>query len=113
MNGNIFGVQIQPDQTQVANPFLALLLIPILEQIYHLFIKSGFNPNPLKRMLIGGLVAGLAFVASGLLEMRLQVIVMIVNYSKTRPIFTKNLSARFLINVIRTVYEIKKLIQNF
>ncbi|XP_026475051.1 peptide transporter family 1-like [Ctenocephalides felis] len=72
MNGNIFGVQIQPDQTQVANPFLALLLIPILEQIYHLFIKSGFNPNPLKRMLLGGLVAGLAFVASGLLEMRLQ-----------------------------------------
>lgn len=69
MDGNVFGVQIVPDQMQVVNPAMVLILIPFFDKI--------FNPrqlleNPLHRMAVGGLIAGLAFLSAGFLEMILE-----------------------------------------
>lgn len=73
MEGTIFGSQIVPDQVQVINPALVLLLIPFFDRIFYPFLAR-FNmlENPLYRMAIGGLIAGLAFISAGMLELILE-----------------------------------------
>ncbi|CAG9772810.1 unnamed protein product [Ceutorhynchus assimilis] len=73
MDGNILGIQIVPDQMQVINPAMVLVLIPVFDKIlYPCCEKLNCLKNPLHRMAIGGLTAGLAFVAAGFLELVLE-----------------------------------------
>jgi len=73
MDGFTFGVQILPDQMQVANPVLILLLIPLFDQvIYPLLGKCGILKTPLQRVVTGCFICGLSFVISGVLELELK-----------------------------------------
>ncbi|KAF2882324.1 hypothetical protein ILUMI_23848 [Ignelater luminosus] len=73
MNGAVFGTQILPDQMQVINPAIVLILIPVFDRIIipcmdriHIFECS------LHRMALGGLVAGFAFLSAGIVELALE-----------------------------------------
>lgn len=73
MDGIFLGTQIVPDQMQVINPALVLFLIPIFDRIFYPFLtKLQMLENPLHRMAIGGLIAGLAFLSAGVLELILE-----------------------------------------
>lgn len=73
MDGNVLGTQIVPDQMQVVNPAMVLVLIPIFDRIFYpCFSKLGILENSLHRMALGGIVAGLAFFSAGILEMVLE-----------------------------------------
>lgn len=73
MNGEIGGFTIKPDQMQVVNPVLILILIPIFDSfIYPMLGKCNLLKRQLPRMFVGGLLAGVAFVVSGMLELKLE-----------------------------------------
>ncbi|KAL0280097.1 UNVERIFIED_CONTAM: hypothetical protein PYX00_001487 [Menopon gallinae] len=73
MNGEVFGYQIMPDQIQVVNPAIVLLLIPLFNKgIYPCLTNCHILVSPLQRMVAGGFIAGLAFVCSGVLEYELE-----------------------------------------
>ncbi len=74
MNGETFGATILPDQMQVVNPLLILGFIPIFDYIiYPLLAKCNIFKTPLQRIVGGGVLAGLSFVVSGVLELQLEV----------------------------------------
>ncbi|KAK0094394.1 hypothetical protein PV326_011048 [Microctonus aethiopoides] len=73
MDGEISGYLIKPDQMQVINPLLILIFIPIFETcIYPLMAKIRLINTPLKKLTTGGLLAGVAFIVSALLELQLE-----------------------------------------
>ncbi|KAJ8252908.1 hypothetical protein GJAV_G00206890 [Gymnothorax javanicus] len=79
MDGNFGLLTIQPDQMQTVNPILILVLVPIVDSVvYPLIKKCGLNFTPLKRMTVGMLLAGLAFVAAALVQ---------IEIDKTLPVF--------------------------
>lgn len=69
MDGNVFGMQIVPDQMQVVNPAMVLILIPFFDKVMN---PRRLLENPLHRMVVGGFVAGLAFFSAGALELVLE-----------------------------------------
>ncbi|NXY19260.1 S15A1 protein, partial [Atrichornis clamosus] len=78
MNGD-FGISIQPDQMQVVNPILIIIMVPVVDSlIYPLIKKCKFNFTPLKKMTVGMFLAALAFVAAALVQ---------VQIDKTYPVF--------------------------
>ncbi len=73
MDGTLGATTIKPDQLQIVNPLLILALVPVFESvIYPCFKKCGLL-TPLQRIGAGGLLAGLAFVISGIVELQLEV----------------------------------------
>lgn len=73
MDGTFLGMQIVPDQMQVVNPALVLMLIPIFDRVFYpCLTRLNMLENPLHRMAIGGLIAGLAFLSAGALELLLE-----------------------------------------
>lgn len=73
MDGNVLGLHIVPDQMQVINPAIVLILIPLFDKVFYPFLtKMNILENPLHRMAIGGIVAGVAFLAAGILELVLE-----------------------------------------
>lgn len=73
MNGDLGGFVLKPDQMQIINPLLILLLVPLFEAvIYPCFKKSGIL-TPLRRIGCGLVLCGLSFVLSGFLEIALEV----------------------------------------
>lgn len=72
-DSQIFGLHILPDQIQVISPMLSLILIPLFDKIiYPVLDKLGILENPLRRMVCGGCIAGLAFLSAGYVELNLQ-----------------------------------------
>uniref|UniRef100_A0A3Q4AND7 Uncharacterized protein n=1 Tax=Mola mola TaxID=94237 RepID=A0A3Q4AND7_MOLML len=79
------------------NPILILILVPIMDSlIYPLIKKCKLNFTSLKRMTVGMLLAALAFVAAGLLQIEIE---------KTLPKFpgSNEGQAKFLNMVNRTL----------
>ena len=73
MDGTLGASYIKPDQMQVINPILILILLPIFDKIiYPLCAKCNFLKKPLQRMVVGGLICAASFVISGVLELELQ-----------------------------------------
>eukprot|EP00897_Mesotaenium_endlicherianum_P001940 jgi/Mesen1/1774/ME000014S01180 len=70
MDGRLFwGLRIQPDQMQVMNSVLILVMIPLFDRIiYPGLERAGVRLLPLRRMVTGMLLCALAFVISGLLQ---------------------------------------------
>lgn len=55
LNGAIGSFTILPEQMQVVNPLLVLILIPLFEAlVYPLLRRIGFEGRPLQRITIGG-----------------------------------------------------------
>ncbi|KYM98055.1 Solute carrier family 15 member 1, partial [Cyphomyrmex costatus] len=77
MDGQIGSFVLLPDQLQAVNPLLIIIFIPIFETcIYPIFTKIHFIDTPLKKLVTGGLLASVAFVAAGIVE---------INIEKTYP----------------------------
>nr|ADK71159.1 solute carrier family 15 member 1 [Carassius carassius] len=72
MDGNFGAFIIQPDQMQIVNPILIVIMVPIMDSaVYPLIKKCGLNFTPLRRMTVGMLLAALAFVAAALLQIQI------------------------------------------
>lgn len=72
MDGTLGATTILPDQLQIVNPLFILALVPIFEAfVYPVFTKCGLL-TPLQRIGVGGLLAALAFVVSGVVELNLE-----------------------------------------
>ncbi|XP_043098648.1 solute carrier family 15 member 1b [Puntigrus tetrazona] len=72
MNGNFGAFIIQPDQMQIVNPILIVIMVPIMDSaVYPLIKKCHINFTPLRRMTVGMLLAALAFVAAALLQIQI------------------------------------------
>ncbi|XP_014728863.1 PREDICTED: solute carrier family 15 member 1 [Sturnus vulgaris] len=91
MDGN-FGFQIQPDQMQIVNPILIVIMVPVVDSLlYPLIKKCKLNFTPLKKMTVGMFLGSLAFVAAALVQ---------VQIDKTYPVFPAAWQAQIkLINV--------------
>ncbi|NWH90039.1 S15A1 protein, partial [Aegithalos caudatus] len=78
MSGD-FGFQIQPDQMQIVNPILIVIMVPVVNYlVYPLIKKCKLNFTPLKKMTVGMFFGSMAFVAAALLQ---------VQIDKTYPVF--------------------------
>ncbi|KAG9335581.1 hypothetical protein JZ751_004485 [Albula glossodonta] len=72
MDGNFGFLTIQPDQMQTVNPILILVLVPVVDYaVYPLIKMCGLNFTPLRKMTVGMLLAGLAFVAAALVQIQI------------------------------------------
>lgn len=72
MDGDIGFFLIKPDQIAVFNPLMILAFIPLTEYVlYPLLSKIGIN-TPLRKLTVGGFLAAVAFIVSGILEMQLE-----------------------------------------
>ncbi|XP_063827883.1 peptide transporter family 1-like [Ostrinia nubilalis] len=73
MDGRLGYITIKPDQMQVLNPIGILILIPLAQKyIYPYLEKRNILKNPLHKLTLGGVLAGLAFIASGVVEIYLR-----------------------------------------
>ena len=72
MDGSLGITSIKPDQMQIINPLLILILVPIFESlIYPCFSRCNLM-TPLQRMATGGLLAALSFIISGVVEIQVE-----------------------------------------
>uniref|UniRef100_UPI00398EDD22 solute carrier family 15 member 2 isoform X2 n=1 Tax=Pristiophorus japonicus TaxID=55135 RepID=UPI00398EDD22 len=73
MNADFGGFVIQPDQMQTVNAVLIVIFIPLFDLgIYPLIAKCKINLTPLRRMVVGMILAALAFVAAAFVELAVQ-----------------------------------------
>ncbi|KAM7031205.1 solute carrier family 15 member 1-like [Passerculus sandwichensis] len=71
MNGD-FGFKIQPDQMQIVNPILIVIMVPVADSlIYPLIKKCKLNFTPLKKMTVGMFLGSMAFVAAALVQVQI------------------------------------------
>nr|XP_042898647.1 solute carrier family 15 member 1-like [Parasteatoda tepidariorum] len=69
MNGELYGINIKPDQLQASNPVFIIIFIPLFQYaVYPLLGKCNILTKPLQRITLGGFLAALAFVMAGFLE---------------------------------------------
>ncbi|NXO38143.1 S15A1 protein, partial [Locustella ochotensis] len=74
-----FGFQVQPDQMQIVNPILIVIMVPVVDSlIYPLIKKCKLNFTPLRKMTVGMFLGSMAFVAAALVQ---------VQIDKTYPVF--------------------------
>ncbi|XP_067640955.1 peptide transporter family 1-like isoform X2 [Eurosta solidaginis] len=72
MNGDMGSWNIKPEQMQMFNPLLVLIFIPLCEfSVYPLLNLVRFR-SPLQKLSLGGILAGIAFIISGLVEVKMQ-----------------------------------------
>ena len=72
MDGNIGFMTVKPDQMQVVNPFLILVFIPLYEVAIYPLLKLVGIKRPLQKLTIGGILAGIAFILSAVVEIYLE-----------------------------------------
>lgn len=69
MNGKIGSYKLEADQLQVVNPLFILVCIPFFEYaVYPLLKRIGIS-RPLQKMCLGGILAGVSFLISMVVEM--------------------------------------------
>lgn len=72
MNGDIGFFTIHPDQMQMLNSFLILILIPLFETIFYpLLSKIGIR-RPLQKMSLGGILTAVSFFISSLVQFKIE-----------------------------------------
>lgn len=73
MNGDLGWYTIIPDQMQTLNAVLVLVFIPLFEYIVYPFLaKIRLVRTSLQKLIWGGFLAALAFVVSGILELKIK-----------------------------------------
>lgn len=73
MNGALGKFTIQPDQMQVFNPILILILIPFFETVvYPLMKKVGLPTTAIFRMVFGMILVSLSFVICGFVQLSME-----------------------------------------
>ncbi|XP_055843113.1 peptide transporter family 1 isoform X2 [Episyrphus balteatus] len=72
MNGDMGGFTIKPDQMQMLNPLLILIFIPLYDVAFYPLLNLVGIRRPLQKLTAGGILAGIAFTISGLVELKLE-----------------------------------------
>ncbi|PRD34848.1 UNVERIFIED_CONTAM: Slc15a2 [Trichonephila clavipes] len=74
MDGKLFGgVYIKPDNMQIFNPILFLIMIPVFDWIiYPLLSKVNLCNTPLKRMTIGGFMCAFSYVITAFIQVKIE-----------------------------------------
>ncbi|KAI6182772.1 Peptide transporter 3 [Aphelenchoides bicaudatus] len=70
MDGRIGPITILPDQMTLANPLIILIMVPVFEAFLYPLARKLFVVTPLRKMAFGGVLAALAFVMAGLLQLK-------------------------------------------
>lgn len=116
MNGETFGYLIKPDQFQVVNPLFIIIFIPMFQIcIYPVIEKFLFINTPLRKLTVGGLLASLSFVISGILELYLEPTYVTQpsnGLAQIRIFNTINCSASITINKQKFILEGLEMYQN-
>ncbi|XP_034831355.1 peptide transporter family 1-like [Maniola hyperantus] len=69
MDGRLGFITIKPDQLQVFGPICILILIPLFQKYVYPFLgRRNILTNPLHKLTLGGVLAGVGFIASALVE---------------------------------------------
>lgn len=68
MDTTMFGVLVMPEQVAAWNPLMVMGLIPIMNLAYKLSGKLGFEATPLRRMVLGLLMAASSFAIAALIQ---------------------------------------------
>lgn len=72
MDGDLGFYEIKPDQMQVVNPLLILLFIPLYDVLFYPLLSKVGIRRPLQKLTLGGILAGVAFLCSGIVELQLE-----------------------------------------
>lgn len=72
MDTMMFGIDVRPEQVSAANPLMVMGLIPIMNIIYRISKKLGFEWTPLRRMVIGLLMAGGSFAIAAIIQQKIE-----------------------------------------
>ncbi|EDV45753.1 peptide transporter family 1 isoform X2 [Drosophila erecta] len=72
MDGDMGSWDIKPDQLQVLNPLLILLFIPLYDVAFYPVLRLVGIRRPLQKLTMGGILAGIAFIISGVVELKLE-----------------------------------------
>ncbi|KAJ6638176.1 Peptide transporter family 1 [Pseudolycoriella hygida] len=81
MMGFIGSYEIKPDQMQVVNPLLILVFIPLYDVLFYPLLSKIGVRRPLQKLTLGGILAGVAFLCSAIVELQLE---------KTYPVLPGN-----------------------
>lgn len=75
MNGKVTDdFTIKPDQMQVVNSVLCIVLIPVFERLIYPALEScNLLINPLKRLGFGAFLVALSFVMAAVVELKMEV----------------------------------------
>lgn len=72
MSGDLGFWTVKPDQMQVVNPLLILIFIPLYEVLFYPLLNLIGIRRPLQKLTLGGILAGVAFVVSAIVEINLE-----------------------------------------
>ncbi|EDW82859.2 uncharacterized protein Dwil_GK10225 [Drosophila willistoni] len=72
MDGDMGSWDIKPDQLQVLNPLLILVFIPLYDVAFYPALRLVGIRRPLQKLTMGGILAGVAFIISGVVELSLE-----------------------------------------
>lgn len=72
MDGDLGFWTIKPDQMQVINPLLILVFIPLYEVAFYPLLRLVGIRRPLQKLTLGGILAGVAFIISTVVEIQLE-----------------------------------------
>ncbi|XP_017145502.1 peptide transporter family 1 isoform X3 [Drosophila miranda] len=72
MDGDMGSWDIKPDQLQVLNPLLILVFIPLYDVAFYPALSLVGIRRPLQKLTMGGILAGIAFIISGVVELNLE-----------------------------------------
>lgn len=70
MDCSAFGILILPDQMQTLNAVLILCFIPLFQVIVYPIFSKCFTLTPLRKMVVGGWLAALSFLVTGLVQLQ-------------------------------------------
>uniref|UniRef100_A0A914N1C5 Uncharacterized protein n=2 Tax=Meloidogyne TaxID=189290 RepID=A0A914N1C5_MELIC len=65
------GIHLLPDQMQVVNPVLIIVLIFIFQSFIYPLAEKIVRLTPLRKMVAGGFIAAIAFFVSGIVQLRI------------------------------------------
>ncbi len=68
MDTTMFGFEVRPEQVSAWNPLMVMGLIPLMNLVYKLSKKAGFEWTPLRRMVIGLFMAGASFAVAAIIQ---------------------------------------------
>lgn len=72
MNGIVFGYHLRPDQMPLFGSILVVALIPVSEFLIFPILSLIGIRKPLQKMSLGGILAGCALLAAGLLDIQIE-----------------------------------------
>ncbi|KAK6048468.1 hypothetical protein COOONC_14028 [Cooperia oncophora] len=69
LDGRIGWLTVLPEQINILNPLIVLIMVPVFEGIIYPCARKLFKVTPLRKMAVGGLLTATAFIMAGLLQL--------------------------------------------